>query len=181
MTLFIAPFYAMFPAAAHCTAFQAFVPIDDEHSMYYYVQTRDDAPLDTLTREKWQTTAGMRPGIDLKPDASKIRNSGNNWMQDREAMRSGASFTGIFGVNNEDMVVQESMGPIYDRTKEHLGASDVAVIRMRRLMLDSLRSFSATGEPPLGLRASVPYGQLRAEERMVRHGGFLAERRRRCR
>ncbi len=55
------------------------------------------------------------------------------------------------------------MGRIYDRSKEHLGAGDVAVIRMRRLMIDAARALER-GEPPLGLGKSVPWNELRAEE-----------------
>jgi phthalate 4,5-dioxygenase oxygenase subunit len=66
----------------------------------------------------------------------------------------------------EDMVVQESMGPIYDRRREHLGASDVAVIQLRRVLLDAVRAFSK-GEAPLGLGEPVAYRRLAAEERLV--------------
>ena len=81
-------------------------------------------------------------------------------------MRNG-SFTGMQGVNNEDIAVQESMGVVYDRSKEHLGTSDVSVIRMRRRMLDSVRAFTEHGEAPLGLDKPVPYSKLRAEETMI--------------
>jgi len=42
-----------------------------------------------------------------------------------------------------------------ERSKEHLGASDVAIIRMRRLMLDSVRAFTERGATPLGLGAAI--------------------------
>lgn len=51
--------------------------------------------------------------------------------QDREAMRSGKSWTGVKGVIFEDYVVAESV-PIVDRTKEFLGSGDVAIVRLRR-------------------------------------------------
>jgi phthalate 4,5-dioxygenase oxygenase subunit len=134
--------------------------------MFHYIQVREGAPLDDETRANIQKRSGMRPGIDLDDEYRKIRTRDNNWMQDRDAMRAG-SFSGIGGVNNEDIAVQESMGAIYDRTKEHLGTSDVAVIRMRRLMIDAARAFAEHGEPPLGLREPVPYHRVRAEERMI--------------
>ena len=61
----------------------------------------------------------------------------NQHLQDRAAMRAG-SWSGIVGVRSQDHAVAESMGPIVDRTREHLGASDVAVIRMRRRLLDAV-------------------------------------------
>jgi hypothetical protein len=40
------------------------------------------------------------------------------------------------------------MGPIYDRSKEHLGASDKAVIAVRNYLLRTVRAFQETGEVP---------------------------------
>ena len=59
------------------------------------------------------------------------------------------------------------MGRVFDRAKEHLGTADVAVIRMRRLMLDAVRTFAATGLLPPGLAQPVSYRSIRAEERMI--------------
>ena len=48
----------------------------------------------------------------------------NDYLLDREIQRT-TSYTGIWSVNDQDRSVQESMGPIYDRRKEHLGSSDL--------------------------------------------------------
>jgi phthalate 4,5-dioxygenase len=165
ITLFIAPFYSIFPGAAGWTHMQLFVPIDDEHTMFHFIQVHQNGPLDEEARVTRQTRAGMRPGVDLDEQFRKVRKRENLWLQDRDAMANG-SMTGIIGVNNEDIAMQESMGPVYDRTKEHLGASDVAVIRMRRIMLDGLKNFEA-GAPPPGLAEPVAYETLRAEEKML--------------
>jgi phthalate 4,5-dioxygenase len=167
VTLFIAPIYALFPGAKGMTNMQIFVPLDDEHTMHYFVKTSLEGPLDERTREIHMKRAGTRMRIDIDAEYRKVRSAENNWMQDREAMKRGESFSGIFGVTTEDIAMQESMGPIYDRTKEHLGTSDVAVIRMRRLMLDAVRRFRDNGDPPLGLAERVDYAALRAEERIV--------------
>lgn len=166
VTLFAAPFHAFIPAPDGWGFMQMFVPIDDEHTMFHFIRHADE-PLDDATRERHLAWSGTRVGIDVDAEYRKIRTKANNWLQDREAMRRGESFSGISGVNNEDFVVQESMGPIYDRRKEHLGTSDVAVIRMRRLMLDAVRAFDERGEPPLGLHEPFDYAQLRAEEKTI--------------
>ena len=62
-------------------------------------------------------------------------------------MKAG-SFTGIDVIRNQDTAVQESMGPIFDRSREHLGTSDIAIIRMRRLMLDHARELEQRGRIP---------------------------------
>ena len=59
------------------------------------------------------------------------------------------------------------MGPISDRSDEHLGVSDMAVVRMRRLMLHSVHDFVESGKTPLGLGVPVDYKKLRAEEALV--------------
>ena len=64
-------------------------------------------------------------------------------------MRRG-HFSGFTGnLLQEDMVTQASMGPIVDRTKEHLSTADVAVIQARRLLLQALDDMEA-GRPVVG-------------------------------
>ncbi len=99
-------------------------------------------------------------GVDLNPDRTKVRSRENNFLQDRAAMRSRKSFSGIAGSGpNQDMAVLESMGPVVDRSGEHLGASDVAVIRLRRRLLDALAA-SQRGEEPPGLDPEFDYSSL---------------------
>jgi phthalate 4,5-dioxygenase oxygenase subunit len=59
------------------------------------------------------------------------------------------------------------MGPLYDRTKEHLGVSDTAIIRMRRRMLESVRAFEERDAVPLGLAEPFDYGDVVAAEGML--------------
>ena len=108
-------------------------------------------------------------GVDILDDVDyRLRQThANRWLQDRAAMRRGDSWSGLAGVGMEDFAIEESMGPIFDRSKEHLGSSDVAVIRMRRLMLDSARALVERGTPPHGLAQPVDYRLIRAEEAML--------------
>jgi phthalate 4,5-dioxygenase oxygenase subunit len=161
-TAFVAPCFAFFAPPPGWIYMQCWVPIDDEHSMFYFVQADVTGPVDEAALRK---RSGLVKGVDLDEHDRSIRTSKNLWLQDREAMRRG-SFSGIHGVQNQDMAVQESMGPIYDRTKEHLGSSDVAVIRFRRLMLDAARRVQAGGVP-LGLERPVPYDRVAAEEKII--------------
>ena len=58
-------------------------------------------------------------------------------------------FSGFTGnLIQEDIVTQASMGPILDRTREHLSTSDVAIIHARRLLLDALADVAAGRVPP---------------------------------
>jgi phthalate 4,5-dioxygenase oxygenase subunit len=169
VTLWMAPFYGMFPAPRGWGNMQAMVPIDDTHTMFYYFKYQYDAPISAQERidhEKW---SGFQMGVDITDPATfKHRQTReNNWMQERDRMRRGETWTGIRGVNMEDIAVEESMGAIFDRSKEHLGTSDVAVIRMRRLLIEGARALEATGELPVGVAHPVDYRRLRAEEGML--------------
>ena len=70
----------------------------------------------------------------------------NDYLLDREIQRT-TSYTGIWGVNDQDRAIQESMGPIYDRRKEHLGTSDQAIITARRRLLNLARELQHGIEP----------------------------------
>ncbi|HEX3865124.1 MAG TPA: Rieske 2Fe-2S domain-containing protein [Gemmatimonadaceae bacterium] len=166
VSLFIAPIYAMFPPPKGWVWLQAFAPIDDEHTMFYFFRVAEKA-ITPEQRAQLLKDAWLRPGIDLDDDHRLKGNRSNNWLQDRESMRRRESHTGINGVSPEDIAVQESMGPILDRSKEHLGASDTAVIRFRRMMLDAVKRFGEDGTAPVGLTPGIPYADLRAEEAMV--------------
>ena len=77
------------------------------------------------------------------------------------------TFTGIDGINVQDRAVQESMGPIVDRSLEHLGPADRAVIQARRLLLEAVRTVQDGGAP----RGIAPtYYALRAAESIVARG-----------
>ena len=77
-------------------------------------------------------------------------------------MRELKSWSGIDANPNQDAAMTESMGPIYDRTREHLGQSDAAVVRMRERLLGALRVFMAGGEP-LGLDTPILYESIRSQ------------------
>jgi hypothetical protein len=51
------------------------------------------------------------------------------------------------------------MGPIFDRTTEHLGSSDAMVIRTRRRLLDAARALAHSGTVPPGVDQPDVYRQ----------------------
>ncbi len=61
----------------------------------------------------------------------------------------------------EDFIIEESMGPIVDRTKEYLGSSDVVITRTRRMLLGALKAH-AHGKLPFGLDQDLDYRSIRA-------------------
>ncbi|MCW2957099.1 MAG: MarR family transcriptional regulator [Thermoleophilia bacterium] len=148
ITSYIAPFVVVLPPQVNFRTAQVFVPVDNTHSMFHFVAWSDQI---TLDQDQWRAEHFARIGPDLDENFVKKRTLANNYLQDRSRMKAG-HFTGIDGAPNEDMAMQESMGPIVDRTKENLSASDIAIARFRRIMLAAVRDWQG-GSPAIGCGA----------------------------
>ena len=86
----------------------------------------------------------------------------NDYQVDRELQRSNHGvdgYAGIVGSNMQDQAVTESMGPIYDRTSEHLGTSDAMVIRTRKRLIDAAKDLRDKGTVPPGVDDPNVYQQ----------------------
>lgn len=118
------------------------IPIDDETTAQWYISYDADAPLAYNILVDFGQTSGD-PGYFN----SDMGGPETMWNQDRAAMKAG-HWSGITGRGNayEDFVVQESMGPIVDRSQEYLGTCDRVIYRARRLLLEAVERFQATGE-----------------------------------
>jgi phthalate 4,5-dioxygenase oxygenase subunit len=163
VTVFVLPFTALIPRPMDRTKnghVQVFVPVDDEHTMFYGVFFSQNGS--TVDEAATRRAHSLEPGVDLDHNWIKRGNESNWYLQDREAMKQG-DWTGIKGFTNQDMACQETMGPITDRTQEHLGTSDIAIIRMRRRMLEAVRKFQA-GEPLIGRTGDIDWGTVKSEQ-----------------
>jgi phthalate 4,5-dioxygenase oxygenase subunit len=81
-------------------------------------------------------------------DFRPVRNIDNEYLIDRAEQRAG-SYTGIRGIREQDLAVQEDQwGPITQRDREHLGTTDLAIIAMRRLLVREAERLQAGLEPP---------------------------------
>ena len=58
------------------------------------------------------------------------------------------SFSGISGINTQDRALQETMGIVADRSLEHLGTSDRAIIMARKLLMNAAKTVEDGGRPP---------------------------------
>jgi hypothetical protein len=141
------------------------VPMDDEATMVYnWVASVRDEPLPE--EERVETRLGNGPGDVDQTTFRSRRNRANNYLLDRHVQKH-ETFSGIDGINVQDRAVQESMGPIVDRSKEHLGPADRAVIQARRLLLEAVRTVQEGGTPR-GVGPS--YYALRAAEAIIPRG-----------
>lgn len=115
-----------------------YVPADDTHSWRFDLGFKRDR----MVREE-----DLHRRAQIGPDYRRIRNSENRYQQDREAQKS-VSFTGIEDFLNHDACATESMGPVFNRSQEHLGSSDQGVIGLRKYLLNAVKTVQNGGEPP---------------------------------
>jgi phthalate 4,5-dioxygenase len=153
VTVFIAPCFALIPPNTRNRLCNIPVPRTDGTTAFYLVNYSETVDLDPNMMGR----ALGEHSID-RATGKRLRTRANNFGQDRDAMAKG-NFSGIEGVPNQDVAMWESMGrtPIIDRSKEHLGGTDIAVAQFRRIMLDAVEEFQKTGtvlgqsgpQPPL--------------------------------
>ena len=133
------------------------VPIDDEWSAHWYYYLCPFGPVPEYYKKA--AYAGTDPDDD---DFAKDRgNEANAWHQDNEAMKAG-HFSGILkNFVYEDFIVEESMGPVMDRSREFLGTSDAVIVRARRRLLKALEDHKQ-GILPFGVDQDIDYREVRA-------------------
>jgi phthalate 4,5-dioxygenase len=143
-----------------------FVPMDDENCMVYnWTYTFADQPLSEADSEQLGRHIGSAPE-ELTADFRKLRNKDNDWLIDRQVQKT-ETYTGIEGITTQDHAIQESMGPIVDRSRERLGSTDRAIVAARRLLIEAAKTVREGGDPP-GRGAS--YYSIRAVERVLPDG-----------
>jgi phthalate 4,5-dioxygenase oxygenase subunit len=164
ITVFVAPITVLIPPNNTYSLANVNVPIDDTNTSFYFIAWSNWGP--GVETEAFRKQMGARVGVDVDADFNRLRTRANHYLQDREAMKRG-DFTGMQGIPNQDMAMWETMGPIADRAHERLGASDIAIVRFRRVMLDAVKRFAA-GEPAIGTtQPHIPYADLRSFEGIV--------------
>jgi phthalate 4,5-dioxygenase oxygenase subunit len=160
-TLFIAPFTVLIPPNDQYNLAQMLVPMDDVNTMFYWIAWHPDSKKG-ITQEAWRRFCAATVGEDIDQDFRKKRTLENRYQQDRAAMKRG-DFTGIEGIPTQDMAMWESMGPIADRSKDHPGSSDVAVVQFRRMMVAAAKKFKEGG-PAIGATDHIPHIKLASFE-----------------
>jgi len=171
----IMPFFTMVPPYGdNALNAHAFVPVDDNNSL---VWTFTYHPVRPLTATELEVMAGGG-GIHTRLIPGSFRpviNRDNDYMMDRAAQKAGTSYSGVSGIAAQDASIQESMGVIQDRTREHLVATDNALIMARNALRRAVVAASASGTAPPGLTAAAQ--RVRAATFVLPDGvGFAAAR-----
>ncbi|HEY2186825.1 MAG TPA: Rieske 2Fe-2S domain-containing protein [Xanthobacteraceae bacterium] len=150
ITQWIMPFHTMIPPyGENALNGHAFVPVDDESCM---VWSFTHHPTRALTAHELEVMRGGG-GIHVRLIPGTFRpvvNKDNDYMIDRTAQRANKTYCGVAGIAMQDAAVQESMGPIQDRSKENLVSTDNGVI-MARIRLRKAMLAAEQGREPDGI------------------------------
>jgi hypothetical protein len=121
--------------------------VDDEHCWVYSVSWHPIRPLTSDEVAEMRAGGGIHTPVIQGTNLPK-HNKANDYLIDRELQKSSLSNTGIRGIGVQDIAVQESMGTIVDRTQEHLGTSDTAIIAARRVLMRAAEGLGQNANPP---------------------------------
>jgi phenylpropionate dioxygenase-like ring-hydroxylating dioxygenase large terminal subunit len=162
VTQMIMPYFVLTPPFGanplHCNAW---IPVDDRHTMVWRVSFNPARPLTAeeinyqlsgkqahVPPDGYATTDNSAAECDLPGSQWLPRaNRRNDYEYDEGYQRSGG-YSGIRGFWAQDRAMVEGMGDIFDRSTEHLGTSDAAVIQVRRLLLNAARQLADDVPPP---------------------------------
>jgi len=121
------------PMSREMTITQWHVPVDDETCYWFTIFTSFRNPVNK------DLMRAQRLKEHRLPDYAPLKNRDNNYHYD-PAEQARLTYTGMgLDINVHDQWAVEGMGAIQDRTQEHLGRSDVAIIRYRRMLRAAIK------------------------------------------
>jgi phthalate 4,5-dioxygenase len=148
VTQWLMPWYTLIPPyQRNALNGHAWVPMDD-HNCMVWSMTFD--PVRALTGEELDL---MRHGAGVHTELipgtfQPVANRRNDYLMDRAAQRANLTFSGVRGFAMQDASVQESMGPIQDRSRENLVSTDNAIIMARLRLRKAAEALAKGGRPP---------------------------------
>jgi len=181
ITPWVMPWFTIIPPrAGHPLGAHAWVPIDDEHCWAWSINYHPNRRLSASELKAMKDGAGIHvkyvPGTFVP-----LANKSNDYLLDRATQKRGRSYSGVEGIAMQDASLQESMGPIQDRTKEHLCMTDKGIVGTRSRLLRAAKAAregkSVPGLDPASQRVrscaiELPVGQHYKEG--AKHGLFPA-------
>jgi len=162
------------PRAGHPLGAHVWVPIDDQHCWAWSINYHPRRSLKISELKAMRSGKGIHvkyvPGTFLP-----LQNRRNDYLIDRKS----ENFSGVEGIAMQDASLQESMGPIQDRTRENLCPTDRGIVMARKKLLEAAQAARESRAIP-GLLAAeqrvrscsieLPRGQHFREH--ARHGLF---------
>jgi len=151
ITPWVMPSFTMVPPRGdHPVHGHFWIPIDDENC---WAWSFDYHPVRALTTDERNAMKDGK-GIHVRYTPGTYRplaNKDNDYLMDRAAQKAGITYSGIEGIAMQDASLQESMGPVVDRTKENLVSTDNGIIMARHRLLKAARGLQEKGTLPPGI------------------------------
>ena len=154
MTQFMLPSHGTGPSTMPGETYFGFTvaPITDTACWIYVYAWNPERAIGPEERAKFRKGHGII--AEIGPDYVPLRNRSNDFEIDRTVQKTG-TFTGVKGLAEQDLMIQQSQGFIADRTRETLTATDAAVVKFRRTLLAAAKALAAGEEPEAPWRANA--------------------------
>jgi phthalate 4,5-dioxygenase len=173
ITAYAVPWMTMVASIPFSVGLGMFVPIDDQNCWRFFAGPKDRGQLNPrgLGGANLFSFAPFSTPITGRTDGivPRLYTMDNDFQLSYEARREG-NFSGVSDFVSQDFMVTESMGPIYDRSQEHLGSTDRAISRMRHILLSAAKELAAGGEPPAVGAADLDFSAIRGAEKILEPG-----------
>jgi phthalate 4,5-dioxygenase oxygenase subunit len=146
ITPWIMPWHTIIPPrAGHPLGAHVWVPIDDHNCWAWSINYHPNRALTAAERKAMEEGAGIHvkyvPGTFIP-----LANRRNDYLIDRALQKGGRTYSGVEGIAMQDASLQESMGPIQDRTREHLCLTDKGIVATRARLLRAAKA-NREGKP----------------------------------
>ena len=166
ITPWIMPWYTIVPPYGDNPLHgHAWVPIDDKNCFAWTFSYHPARPLNELELDVMHKGGSLHvqqiPGT-FRP----VANRDNDYLMDRAAQEAGTAYSGVKGIALQDASLQESMGPISDRSRENLVMTDRAIGMARRQLRKAALDLENGKRPP----------GLDTDSQAVRSASFLLPR-----
>lgn len=155
ITPWVMPCFTMVPPRGdHPVHGHFWVPIDDQNCWAWSFDYHPTRALKDSERQAMENGAGIHckyvPGTFIP-----LANKSNDYLMDRARQKSGELYSGIESIAIQDSSLQESMGPIQDRTRETLTTTDRGIVQTRRRLMAAATALAENGTPPPGTSPEV--------------------------
>lgn len=155
ITPWILPSFTMVPPRGdHPVHGHFWVPIDDESCWAWSFDYHPTRPLSEDETQAMRDGAGIHckyvPGTFIP-----LANKSNDYLMDRGRQRSGELYSGVESIAIQDASLQESMGPIQDRSRENLTGTDRGIVQARRKLIAVATALADAGTPPPGTEPHI--------------------------
>jgi phenylpropionate dioxygenase-like ring-hydroxylating dioxygenase large terminal subunit len=151
ITQWVMPCFTMIPPRGdHPVHGHFWIPIDDGNCWAWSYDYKVSGPLSESQVQAMREGKGIH--VTFIPGTFRpLANKDNDYLIDRASQKAGITFSGVHGIAMQDASLQESMGPIVDRSKENLVSTDNGIIMARHRLLRSVKALMDKDVTPPGV------------------------------